>query len=68
METFRDTLKWIWALAILAFWLWGIDNNDGLVAIGIPVVIFCYALATSNESKGGNSNEPRGGPWDGDGG
>lgn len=64
METFRELLKWIWGFAILAFWLWGCENNDGFVAIGVPAVVIMYAIATS-DSKGSGSNDPRGGPWDG---
>lgn len=67
METFKNILQWVIALAILAFWLWACENNHGLFAIGIPVLVVIYAASTS-DSKGSGSNEPRGGPWDGDGG
>lgn len=61
---YKDIIQFIAFSGVIAFWLWGCSNNHGLVAIGVPIVVFMYAAATGNNSKG--PDEPRVGPFDGD--
>lgn len=64
----KSFFQFLFGLGIFTFWLWGCENNDGLVAIGIPVAVFCYAASKGKDDGGHGSSEPRVAPYDADGG
>ena len=66
MNSFLQIIGWG---GLLFFWFWGCGENNGWIAIGVPVFVVFYAAATGNENgpRGGH-REPRIAPFDGDGG
>lgn len=66
MKIFLTILQGIIYTGLFIIWWWGIDENNGLIAIGLPVAVITYWIAT-DKSRGG-PDEPRiGGPFDGGG-
>jgi hypothetical protein len=69
MKHYLNLLQFLGWSGLLVFWFWGCGENNGLIAIGVPVFVFCYAAAKGSDGGGGLvRNEPRVSPFDGDGG
>lgn len=63
MSMLKSIISFLFGIGVFAFWIWGIDQNIGIIAIGLPILVICWS---ASQGGSGNSNDPRiGGPFDG---